>query len=297
MIYGGNRGLRRLVAVTRDRLARSRGDSGSAGPGRGLEGATAPVPAPGFPVPLPRERDCGRSYRTRYAITAYIGSNGSGKTLCMVHDTLPSLYAGRMIYTTVPLTWPDGTTPPNVVMLHDWSQILNARPADILLDEVASIASSRETDALPPQIATLLQQLRKRDLVLRWTAPSWSRADKILRETTRTVTICYGYFSRPAEGSRWRSNRLFRFLSYDASDYTELDINGARRRFDPQQSSWFVLSRHVARLCYNTLDSVSTIGTVLLSGRCAVCGGRRRVPECTCDDYQALKARRPRPSV
>ena len=158
--------------------------------------------------------------------------------------------------------------------------------------EVASIASSRETDALPPQIATLLQQLRKRDLVLRWTAPSWSRADKILRETTRTVTICYGYFSRPAEGSRWRSNRLFRFLSYDASDYTELDINGARRRFDPQQSSWFLLSRHIARLCYDTMDSVSTIGTVLLSGRCAVCGGRRRVPECTCADYVALKARK-----
>lgn len=122
----GNVGLRRLVAVTRDRLSVSRRDGDTDKPGRERKGATAPEHAPGFPVPLPRERDCGRSYRTRYAITAYIGSNGSGKTLCMVHDTLPSLYAGRMIYTTVPLTWPDGTTPPNVVMLHDWSQILNA---------------------------------------------------------------------------------------------------------------------------------------------------------------------------
>lgn len=240
---------------------------------------------------LPRESDAGRTMRRRWPISAYIGSNGSGKTLCMVHDTLPSLYQGRKIFTTVPITWPDGTTPDNVEILHDWQQILDAEHADILLDEVSSIASSRESEALPPQIATMLQQLRKRDLVLRWTAPSWSRADKILRETTKTVTICHGYFSVVDPDSQWRRNRLFRFQTYDAGDYTEITLN-AQRKFDCLAAKWFLLAWHIASCCYDTFASVSTIGTVLMSGRCAVCGGRRRVPECSCLDYKQLMTRR-----
>ena len=260
--------------------------------GHERKAATAAEHVAAAPRPLPRESDAGRTMRRRWPISAYIGSNGSGKTLCMVHDTLPSLYAGRKIYSTVPITWPDGSPAPNVELLHDWQQILNAQHADILLDEVSSIASSRESDALPPQIATMLQQLRKRDLVLRWTAPSWSRADKILRETTKTVTICHGYFGVVDPDSQWRQNRLFRFQTYDAGDYTEVTLNGAQRKFDCLASKWFLLARHIAPCCYDTFASVSTIGTVLMSGRCAVCGGRRRVPECSCLDYRQLMTRR-----
>lgn len=144
--------------------------------------------APAEPIPA-NDKPHGRALRCNYPIAAYVGVNGSGKTLLMVHDTLPSLANGRDIYTTVPLHLPDGTIPPNVHILHDWSQVLEAEHADILLDEVSAIASARETEALPPQIATLLQQLRKRDLLLRWTAPNWMRADRILRETTRLSSM------------------------------------------------------------------------------------------------------------
>lgn len=270
----------------------SRRKPGEDAEGHARKAASAAEHVAAATPPLPRESDCGRSARMRWPISAYIGSNGSGKTLCMVHDTLPSLYKGRKIYTTVPITWPDGSPAANVELLHDWQQILNARHADILLDEVSSIASSRESDSLPPQIATMLQQLRKRDLVLRWTAPSWSRADRILRETTKTVTICHGFFSVRDPGSQWRRYRLFRFKTYDSADYTDLEINQAQRKFDPLTSSWFLLSRHIAPRCYDTFASVSTIGTVLMSGRCAVCGGRRRVPECSCPDYKQLMTRR-----
>ncbi|WP_052109199.1 hypothetical protein [Bifidobacterium merycicum] len=205
----------------------------------------------------------------------------------MVHDTLPSVYGGRTVYSTVPITFPDGSPAPNVVLLHDWSQILDAEHADILLDEVSAIASSRESESLPPQVATMLQQLRKRDLVLRWTAPSWARADKILRETTKIVTICHGFLSRSAQGSMWRSNRLFRFETFSAEDYTDFQaVSTVKTRLSAETKDWFRLSRHIAPRCYDTLASVSTIGTVLVSGRCAVCGGRRRVPECTCEDYR-----------
>lgn len=273
----------------------SGGDAGAVGHTR--KAAQAAEHVADASRPLPCERGCGRDMRRRWPISAYIGSNGSGKTLCMVHDTLPSLYEGRTIYTTVPITWPDGTEAPNVIMLHDWQQILDAQHADILLDEVSSIASSRESDSLPPQIATMLQQLRKRDLVLRWTAPSWSRADKILRETTKTVTICHGYMSRLGEDSQWRSNTLFKFVTYDSTDYTEIEINGVQRKFDSMTKSWYYLPRHIAPCCYDTFASVSTIGTVLMSGRCAVCGGRRRVPECSCPDYRQLMRKPPKSAI
>lgn len=236
---------------------------------------------------LQHDGDCGRSMRSRFPIAAYVGSNGSGKTLCMVHDTLPSLFNGRDIYTTVPLTLPDGSTPPNVHILTEWSQILDAEHADILLDEVSSIASSRESEILPPQICTLLQQLRKKDLVLRWTAPSWARADKVLRETTKIITICRGWFSVKDDSSQWRSNRLFLFRSYNAMDYTDFSsLQAPANKLKSLQSSLFLLTRHLAPNCYDTMETVSTIGTVLMSGRCAVCGGRRRVPECSCKDYK-----------
>lgn len=271
--------LRHLVRVPRHAGLRPGRDGGGRKAADAAEHAAAPA--------LPREADCGRDFRRRFPIAAYVGSNGSGKTLCMVHDTLPSVYGGRTVYSTVPITFADGSPAPNVVLLHDWSQILDAEHADILLDEVSAIASSRESESLPPQVATMLQQLRKRDLVLRWTAPSWARADKILRETTKIVTICHGFLSRSAQGSMWRSNRLFRFETFSAEDYTDFQaVSTVKTRLSAETRDWFRLSRHIAPRCYDTLASVSTIGTVLVSGRCAVCGGRRRVPECTCEDYR-----------
>lgn len=235
----------------------------------------------------------GRTYRRRVPIAAYVGSNGSGKTLCMVHDTLPSIVQGRKIYTTVPLHYPDGSIPENVEILHEWKQILHAQHADILLDEVSAIVSARDSESLPPQMATLLQQLRKRDLVLRWTAPSWMRADKILRETTKLMTICTGYISTRMPDSMWRSNVLFHWKSFDASDYSDFaSTDSSRRRLKCLQASWYVRTHGCAAQCYDTLAEVSTLGTVLMSGRCAVCGGRRRVPECTCNDYVVRTRRR-----
>ena len=138
-----------------------------------------------------------------------------------------------------------------------------------------------------PQICTLLQQLRKKDLVLRWTAPSWARADKVLRETTKIITICRGWFSVKDDSSQWRSNRLFLFRSYNAMDYTDFSsLQAPANKLKSLQSSLFLLTRHLAPNCYDTMETVSTIGTVLMSGRCAVCGGRRRVPECSCKDYK-----------
>lgn len=239
-------------------------------------------------------KDHGRKFRRSMPISAYVGSNGSGKTLCMVHDVLPSLFSGRDIYTTCPLHLPDGTVPPNVHILTSWRQILDAEHADILLDEVSAICSSRDIQALPPQVATILQQLRKRDLTLRWTAPSWSRADRMLRETTQLMTVCHGWISRKDPTNSWRRHVFFNWTSYDAGDYADFtDAAHVSRRLKPLKRAFYAIGPHaVAPACYDSWAQVSTIGTVLDSGRCAVCGGRRTVPECTCPDYVSRRHKR-----
>lgn len=235
-------------------------------------------------------------------IHGYVGPNGSGKSLALVTDTIPSLRAGRRVLSTVRLLDPDtGETHPNYEKLTDWSQLLEAEHADILFDEVVGIASSRDSAGLPTAVANLLVQLRRRDLVLRWSAPAWARADKIIRECSQAVTECRGYWAdRSAqklaaqEGREipaWAPKRLFRWRTFAAVDFEDWTA-GKRDRLSPDVRQWFWGPGCEAFKTYDTLDAVSRIGEVLESGRCAHCGGRRTAPECSCPDYQERKPKR-----
>jgi hypothetical protein len=255
-----------------------------------------------------------RGQRRAWPIHAYVGPNGSGKSLAAVWDTMPSLASGRPVLSTVrlldwanprpcddigcPLPGHDDDEGPQHAAAHplwvpltEWSQLLEAEHCDVLMDEVTGVASARESGGMPPAVANLLVQLRRRDVVLRWTAPSWARADKIIRETSQAVTACLGYFpaSVGEDGRLWRHRRLFRWRTYDTSAFEEFTV-GQRDRLSPWITQWFWGPGSAAFGAYDTLDSVLSIGHVLESGRCAHCGGRRTVPACTCDDYAATRA-------
>lgn len=243
-----------------------------------------------------------RSARRAFPIHAYVGPNGSGKSLAAVWDTMPSLASGRPVLSTVRLLdWlhpgldADGLprAHPLWVPLTEWSQLLEAEHCDVLMDEVTGVASSRESGGMPPAVANLLVQLRRRDVVLRWTAPSWSRADKIIRETSQAVTACLGYWPEShGDGDRlWRRRRLFRWRTYDTADFEEFTV-GQRDRLNPWVNQWFWGPGSPAFSAYDTLDQVLSIGHVLESGRCAHCGGRRTAPACSCEDYQAARPSR-----
>lgn len=238
-----------------------------------------------------------RLLRRGYPIHAYVGPNGSGKSLCAVWDTMPSLDAGRPVLSTVRLRdWrdPDLADHPLWVPLTEWSQLLDAEHCDVLLDEVTGVASSRESAGMPAAIANLLVQLRRRDVVLRWTAPSWSRADKIIRETSQAVTSCLGYMpvaDDSGEDRAWRRRRLFRWRTYDTAEFEEFTA-GQRERMSPWTKQWFWGPGSDAFNAYDTLDQVLSIGHVLDTGRCAHCGGTRRAPACSCPDYQRPATRR-----
>ena len=267
--------------------------------------------------------DRKRASRRGYAIHAYVGQNGGGKSLAAVWDTLPSLEAGRNVLSTVrlldyqnPRECPGGracddpanhggtadtagvhgAAHPLYVPFREYGQLLDFRGGDVLMDEVTGVASSRESQAMPVQVANYLVQLRRRDVMLRWSTPNWARADKIIREVTQAVTHCCGYapVTRHTEnGTRlWRDRRVFVWRTYDAmafDDFTEGKREGLKARpFD--------IHRRIgspAMYAYDTLDSVIALGWANEAGLCMSCGGKRAHPKCTCDTHSGTDRARP----
>jgi hypothetical protein len=223
------------------------------------------------------------------AIAAYVGPNGGGKTLAMVHDTLPDLDLGTKVLSTVQLLdvrsagAAGGPEPhPLCEMLRTWTQLLEAENCVILLDEVTGVASSRQYAALPAQLQNILVQLRKRNVVLRWSSPNYARADVIMREVTQTVTVCKGYLAKADPVSQWPQRRLFRWRTYDAIDYEDFAMAKAEQ-VKPMCSSWFHRTpKKAAPLAYNTKDAVSTLDHMDLAGLCVTCNGKKIQPKCTC---------------
>lgn len=251
-------------------------------------------------------------------ISGFVGPNGGGKTYAMLESTIPSLRAGRTVLSTVRLLdgdnprpcddeacYCDKTDPVRHSAAHPcwvpwggidgWQQLLEADHCDVLADEVTGVASSRESSSLPAAIANLLVQLRRRDVVLRWTAPNWRRADVIIRECTQMVTVCTGFYPQMYQGEderAWSQNRLFKLTSFDAALMDDFEA-GKTDKLDAWTRQWIWRPKNDAAAWYDTYDSVSSIGSVSDSGRCLRCGGTRRAAPCSCADYADRKAAGP----
>lgn len=304
------------------------GMPGEAGPPEGVPDPVAPVRVPGSRravAPVVDRHSLVHSHKARskrrvWPIHAYVGPNGGGKSCAMVWDTLPTLAAGREVLSTVRLldldrpgpcdgTQQDGAVPcticrqeeltgepyphkqahPGWVPLVDWQQLLDARGVDVLLDEVTGVASSRESAGLPAAVANKLVQLRRADVVVRWSAPAWARADKIIRECSQAVTFCTGHWSKAVEGDehrQWRQRRLFRWRTFDATLFDDFTA-GKRENLSVEGNDWHWGPSSPAFHAYDTYDAVSTVGTVTDAGRCYRCGGRRSIPTCKCGDVHS----------
>ena len=275
----------------------------------------------------------GRLIRRAAGISAYVGPNGSGKSLAMIFDTLPTLDGMPWACTEPthrhmssdyvdPLTGVIGATTGGIrrvlstVELLDsetglphrlydrlspetggWAPVLYAEHTDILFDEVTGIAGSRESAGMPVAVQNILQQLRRRDVLLRWTAPRWERADSLIRGTTQFVTVCKG--SQPnkklmrslAEPPAWVPNQLFKWRTFDARDMDDFTLAKASgdKKNQPKMSAlkarpvawlWGPGSRAFAS--YDTYGQVTRVADYLDGGRCAHCGGKRAIPSCVC---------------
>lgn len=267
-----------------------------------------------------------RARRRAWPIHGYVGPNGGGKSAAMAWDSIPTLLAGRPVLSTVrlldfqnpracggcdepghmqPIYGPgelDGddeqvigfkihaAAHPLWIPFRHWTQLLDAERCDVLMDEVTGVASSRESQSMPAPVANKLVQLRRADVVVRWSAPSWARADKIIRECSQAVTYAQGYVPKAMTdeaGDRlWRNRRLFKWRTYDAADFEDFTA-GKREQLRAMSVDWHWGPGSPAFSTYDTFDAVLTIGTVTDTGRCYRCGGRRRVPQCSCPDHAA----------
>jgi hypothetical protein len=266
------------------------------GGGEGDSGARAAVEG-GSPI-LARPVKVTRSMLRRRAlpIRSYVGANGSGKTATAIRDLLPSMYAGRPILSTVPIIdHRNGRPYWNYARMDSWAEILDTSfvGADILMDEITGIANARASQAMPIQVQSMLDKLRKRDLTLSWTAPAWGRADTTIRTTTLGVTLCRSYFpdrrsSIGGDVAAWLPRRLFRVRTFDAlgfEDFNRARAEGNTVRSKPLRAEaveWWWGPGSPAFASYSTMDPVTRVGEVLDSGRCAHCGGSRPVPKCSC---------------
>jgi hypothetical protein len=235
---------------------------------------------------------------------------------------LPSLDAGRPVLSTARLLdfrnprpcevegcdWPGhpdhGQPHPLWIPFTDWRQFLDSdlRDADILLDEVAGVASSRESGSLPFQVARELQKMRKRGITLSYTGPTFQRVEKIVRECTKLLTHCEGRFPvRVADASgikAWRQNRMCVWRSYDAQEFEKFTSRerqeGSKRggsvRIVERQSFWLPGSDVVR--AYDTHDQVLSLGWANEAGVCLECGGRRTIPRCSCGPASSSPAER-----
>lgn len=265
-----------------------------------------------------RAAQYARKRRRSSAIHFYGGRNGSSKSLTAIYDTLPDLAMGTPVLSTVRLLDYENRRPcddpgctdlmhgrPDHMAAHpayrpftDWHQLMEWADGPVLMDEITGVADSNESQAMPQVAANKLAQLRRDDCVVRITGLNFVRANKRIREAVTAVTRCRASWStvhENADGSerQWRRTRFAVVNTYDAQtlpidDHTPAAYEKAQKIVSARH--W--IPNNPAINAYDTLAPVLMVGHVSTAGRCVVCDGNRRVPECRCADYLAAKPSR-----
>jgi hypothetical protein len=258
----------------------------------------------------PANLHVARRVLDEYEIVGLIGPNGGGKTLALMvltHATRAGTYwecdnpehqhtkrgvtsGYRQMLSTVRILDGHGETHPLWIKFHSFEQLLTIEHSDIYMDEVVTVASSRESARMDPRVLAKLNQLRKDDCFLYWTAPNLARADKSIREVTKALVECRGFAPAPPteNGPRWRSKRVFKFAAYDAVEFEQWSA-GKRDSQRPLRVLWFNGTDSDAFKAYDTLEPVTMVASITPEDTCTVCDGRVTRHICKCND----RSRRP----
>jgi hypothetical protein len=282
-------------------------------------------------------------------IHGFVGPNGAGKSLLAALQTLPTLRGiswacdnpdhlhtrkgettgTRRVLSTMPFITPSGNPHPLYVPLTDYSQIIFAEHVDLILDEVGGAVASSTGDDIPIGVKASLQELRRREVVCRWTAPSWSRASKVLREVSQGVTLSMGFmpvphndavpFDGPHElekmsvdgetlvydsctiegahdhpsGRLWGARRLMYARTFDANTFDEW-TTAKREKVKPLARHLFWRPGSAAETSYDTFGYVEKLNQVTDSGTCDHCQGYRARKKCTCESPASVRGERRR---
>lgn len=297
--------------------------------------------------PLLKPHAAAVKLRRGFAIHGYVGPNGAGKSLLAAADTIPTLrglswscdnpdhlhtrngitHGTRRVLSTMPFVTPSGAPHPLYVPLTDYSQIIFAEHVDLILDEVGGAVASTTGEDIPIGVKASLQELRRREVVCRWTAPSWGRASKVLRECSQGVTLTLGFMAVPHKdgvpfdgphsvermaldgesldakdcpiegihshesGRMWGARRLMYARTFDANVFDEW-TTAKREKVKPQVRELFWRPGSAAERAYDTHGYVEKLGQITNAGTCDHCGGTRSRPKCTCNSPALSRAAR-----
>ncbi len=166
-------------------------------------------------------------------ITAYVGVNGSGKSLSALAFALSDMSRnGRPLITNIA-----GITVDHVHIdgVEELAAIMDRLgTCNVVLDEAGAMFASRDAGR-NKAFEKVVQQLRKYDARLLWTAPAFARADKILREVTFKAILCRSLHTRHVKGKVWESTRLIAQRGFDVS---RLDSSGMTLNKNAKAKGW-----------------------------------------------------------
>lgn len=180
-----------------------------------------------------------------YGFTFFVGRQGAGKTVSMVHylEKMRLLYPNCMIVTNFKYAGAD-------YIMKSWEDILNVRNGTdgiiFAIDEIQSEYSSAAWKAVPESLLSEISQQRKQRVKIVATAQFYSRVAKPLREQANTVVACSTF-----------KGRLTRDKEYDAVDYATVIDNPTvvKKKLRALSKASFVQSDRL-RDCFDTYEKI-----------------------------------------
>lgn len=180
-----------------------------------------------------------------YGFTFFVGRQGAGKTVSMVHylEKMRIIYPNCMIITNFAFSDADH-------IMRDWNDLLNVRNGTdgiiFAIDEIQSEYSSAAWKSVPEDLLSEISQQRKQRVKIVATAQFYSRVAKPLREQANTVVACSTF-----------KGRLTRNKEYDAVDYATVidNPNVVKKKLKPLSKSSFVQSDSL-RACFDTYEKI-----------------------------------------
>lgn len=207
-----------------------------------------------------------------FPIQGFVGMNGGGKSALLVTTGIQQARRhGVPIYSNIWID-PDKAGVP-VHRLAGLLDIMDISEGIVIMDDIASVAPARETNAAPPEIVMRLASLRHRDAMLLWSAPVLEDVDVKIRRVTQSVIALKGLMTRKREGQLWKDTTLSYAKAYDFRSEMTTAINTDT----PRTVHGFVRLGALMLDAYDTREEMTVQADHAV---CTTCGLRKRREYC-----------------
>ena len=179
-------------------------------------------------------------------INIFTGSQGSGKSLSMIHvfKKLICDFPKAIVVTNLEFNFEIPNKIKKYEGFEDFKIENGIYGVIYLLDEIHLILNSLESKGVPLSIIVELSQQRKQRKLILGTSQVYSRMAKPLREQIRNIIICKNYFS------------LFQ-INYLVDAFESQEDNNGKLKFKKMKVSFF-FHRKEDYLAYDTYKKMDT---------------------------------------